>query len=108
MNIITRNGLNVDITMTRGDSLYAAVTMEQNGQPYEPEEGDAVRFAVSSGSATVIYKEIPLDTMVLHLKPEDTKKLFIGTYPYDIQLTTAGGDVDTFVRGLLRLLREVE
>lgn len=40
---------------------------------------------------------IPTSTMILHLDPEDTKDLGFGEYVYDVELTFANGDVDTFI-----------
>ena len=34
---------------------------------------------------------------VLHIKPEDTKAMAFGKYVYDVQLTTADGDVYTII-----------
>ena len=54
-------------------------------------------------------KDIPSDTMLLVLEPEDTKTLPFGKYVYDIQITYADGKVDTFItKGRLRLTEEVD
>ena len=95
------------ITMTRGDSLALQVQMFRNGEQYTPVDGDYVRFAVktklnSSGTEFVdteplILKEIPIETMILQLGPEDTWDLPFGDYTYDIEITFANGAVDTFI-----------
>ena len=96
------------ITMTRGDTLRAAVSMTRGGEPYTPVNGDAVRFAMKNKRMTtggkeyydtepLILKPIPIDTMVLELEPEDTKEFGFGEYVYDIQITFADGTVDTFI-----------
>ena len=98
------------ITMTRGDTLVVNVSiLSPFGYPYEPEEGDTVRFAVKRSDMNnrktkfkdetpLILKEIPTDTLQLRLDPEDTKSLGFGSnYVYDIQLTHADGVVDTFI-----------
>lgn len=89
------------ISMTRGDTFNATVAIyTSNGTPYTPEEGDVVRFAAKtdySDSEPVILKVIPNDTLQLHLDPADTKELEFGKYVYDIELTYANGDVDTFI-----------
>ena len=57
----------------------------------------------------LILRDIPIDTMMLVLNPEDTKELEFGSYVYDIQLTKANGDVDTFITASkLKLTAEVE
>ena len=39
----------------------------------------------------LVVKDIPSDTMLLVLEPEDTKTLPFGKYVYDIQITYADG-----------------
>lgn len=98
------------ITMTRGDTLYASVRMadKDTGREYFPQEGDVVRFALKHPTLTsdggeytdnepLIVKTIPNETMVLKLDSADTKSLPFGTYVYDLEITYANGDVDTFV-----------
>lgn len=97
------------IRLTRGDSLYVAVGMTQGTTPYVPAEGDKIRFALKRNRLTpggggyadkrpLILKEIPNDTLILHLDPDDTKGLEFGEYVYDIELTYSNGDVDTFIQ----------
>lgn len=95
------------ITMTRGDTLILQVNISQGEEPYVPVEGDSVRFAVKSrlnsrGTAfkeaePLINKNIPTDTMLLTLEPDDTKQLPFGEYAYDIEITFNNGVVDTFI-----------
>lgn len=90
------------ISMTRGDTLKVTVgIMNPDGTEYDLIEGDSVRFALKSSyqsETPLILKEIPTDTMLLHLEPSDTKALRMPrTYVYDIELTHANGDVDTFI-----------
>lgn len=103
-----------NITMTRSDSLLATVQIEKNGEEYIPQEGDYIRFALSrgykgqSGYQLYIDKQIPNDTLLLELTPEDTSALDYGTYKYDIELTYADGRVDTFISSKLKLTKEVK
>lgn len=88
------------ITLTKGDSFYCAIDLKKNGQTYTPAEGDVIRFGVKKSpfdTATVISKVIPNDTQILYLAPADTKELQSGKYVYDIELTYANDDVDTFI-----------
>jgi len=89
------------ITMTRGDTLSLQVEITyEDGTPYEPVEGDSIRFAVKKDfydAAPLIVKKIPIETLVLQLDPADTKTMNIGEYRYDIELTTHDGRVDTFI-----------
>lgn len=95
------------IELTRGDSFSTYVTLEG----YEPTEGDRIRFAMKKSYKDVepvLVKEVPTDTMILSLRPADTKELAFGRYVYDMELTTAGGDVFTFItKGLFILTEEV-
>lgn len=59
-------------------------------------------------SKVLIDKQIPIDTQVLHLQPSDTKRFPFGKYVYDIQITFANGDVDTFIKGEMELTPEVK
>lgn len=100
------------ITLTRGDSFYATVEIKNaNGTAYTPQEGDTVRFALKeyyNDSEPTILKNIPTDSLVLYLAPEDTKDLEFGSYVYDIELTKANGDVDTFIyEAIFELSKEV-
>lgn len=97
------------ITMTRGDTLIAEVFItDSHGDPYYPESGDSIRFALkrpimTSGNKEykdrepLIVKTIPINTMILQIDPVDTKPLDFGKYVYDIELTYANGNVDTFI-----------
>lgn len=99
-----------DITLTRGDTLLADVGMIRNKEEYTPEAG-SVRFAMKRRYADdepAVVSDIPIDTMVLELKPEDTKELCMDkSYVYDIQFTDENGRVDTFIKGTLTLTNEV-
>ena len=86
------------ISLTRGDSLYLDVSFTVDGAPYVPGEGDTVRFAMKKcieDDECLILIDIPIETMVCHIEPEDTKNLDFDVYWYDISLTTAIGDVYT-------------
>lgn len=102
------------IILTRGDTLKAQISItDKDGNPYTPEPGDHIRFAMKKhyedpDSEVLIVKDISIDTMILQLNPEDTKDLAFGNYVYDIQITTAAGDVDTFIaKASLSLTEEV-
>ena len=88
------------ITLTRGDSFYCDISMKEGHREYTPAQGDVVRFAMKkkyTDAEPLILKVIPNETLRLHLDPEDTKDLEFGRYVYDIELTKANGDVDTFI-----------
>ena len=99
-----------NIELIRGDTLKLIVEIKANKQKYTPKEGDSLRFALKTSYTSpkvLILKPIPIETCILHLEPNDTKKLNFGKYVYDIEITFANGDVDTFIRGELKLLPEV-
>lgn len=90
------------IQLTRGDTLKIHLDLfNEDETEYSPIEGDAIRFAMKKSyqdSNVVLRKDIPISTMDLVFEPEDTKDLpQPSSYVYDIQLTHANGDVDTFI-----------
>ena len=103
------------IRLTRGDTFKTVVGMKWKGtgEDYTPVEGDVVRFALKRSvydhGEPIIEKTIPHDTMLLQLQPSDTKQLSFGSYVYDIEITFANGDVDTFIQeAKFELLPEVD
>lgn len=89
------------IRLTRGDTFRVRVAMTNgDGSPYEMQEGDSVRFRCvkrKGDREAVIEKIVDPETMLLSLAHSDTASLNFGTYFYDMQLTKADGDVDTFI-----------
>lgn len=90
------------ITLTRGDSAKIALDLEyKNGDPYEPQAGDTIRFALKKTYSDILPPllliNIPIDSLILHITAAESKQLAYGQYKYDIQITTANGDVDTFI-----------
>jgi len=83
------------ITLTRGDTFEALVSAtKRDGTQYIPVEGDVIRFAMKENyddPRPLLVKDIPIDTMMLTLEPQDTADLNFGKYVYDIQLTKANG-----------------
>ena len=102
-----------DIILTRGDSLFLDVSMTAGGEPYTPEAGSYVRFAMKEkyGDDVVVTleKEIPINTMLLEIKPVDTKTLPMNKkYVFDIQFTDPVGNIDTFIEGTFKIGNEVD
>lgn len=100
------------IYLTRGDTARIQIDLiEADGTAYEPQEGDSVRFAatVEWGDPPCIEIPISTDSLLLEIAPNDTKPLEFGEYWYDIELTRANGDIDTFIdRAKLVIREEVE
>lgn len=91
-----------NITITRGDSAYITISItDSKGNPYTPGPNDKIRAQVRQDptSTKVLFEsEIPYDTLVWHIKPEDTAQAQMGkTYVYDMEIETAEGDVFTFI-----------
>lgn len=120
--------LNIDgnnnITLTRGDTLTLTVTLlhevdpvppatEPTIEPYTPEEGDVIRFAVSkrykaeAGYELKLSKDIPHDTLTFTCSSAETA-LDYGAYFYDVEITHTDGCVDTFISGTLTIVGEVK
>lgn len=98
------------ISLVRGDTLKLKVNIYLDDELYIPQQGDTVRFAMKqtyTGNRLLIIKPIPIDTLVLQLDPQDTKTFSFGRYVYDIEITFANGDVDTFISGELELTPEI-
>lgn len=89
------------ISLTRGDTLRTKVIIKlSDGTVYEPVNGDIITFGLKTtinDTECIIEKNIPIDTMELHLAPEDTKELPYGAYVYDIQIQFNDGDIYTFI-----------
>lgn len=102
------------ITLTRGDSARIQLTLNKRyadgtTEAYTPEEGDTIRFAMKkefSDELAPILIDIPTSTLLLHIRPANTKNLPYGEYKYDVELTTANGDKDTFIEKATIILTE--
>ncbi len=101
------------ITLTRGDSFPLQVNIKVNNEPYTPINGDIIRFKLKRNlmdskrtkyldEKPLICKQIPSDTMLLELIPNDTKGLNFGEYVYDWEITFATtGRVYTFINNAI-------
>lgn len=106
-----------NISLVRGDTAYfdvPLVSVDDDDQetPYTPQEGEKLRFALSNKdgstkSEVLILKEIPIDTLVLKIEPEDTKPLAFGRYKYDIEFTDIAGNVTTVLKATFNVAKEV-
>lgn len=108
---------NYNIMLVRGDTAVFDVPLmeiddDEHETPYTPQEGETLRFAMSTkyGSKreeVLILKEIPIDTLVLKINPEDTKSLAFGKYKYDIEFTDIAGNVTTVLEASFTVAKEV-
>lgn len=114
-----------NMTLTKGDTLTLTVALyhetppippatEPTVEPYTPEEGDVIRFAVSSGYLGATGYElkysttIPHDTLTFTMPASETGKLAYTTYNYDVEITHQDGAVDTFISAKLTIVGEVK
>lgn len=82
------------ILLTRGDTAYINVVTDD----YTPQDGDQITLTVKRSTAdkdAIIQKTVSDGSV--KIEPKDTETLDYGTYVYDCQLTTAAGDVYTFI-----------
>lgn len=114
-----------NITLTKGDTLTLTVSLyhevppvppatEPTVEPYTPEEGDSIRFAVSKGYVgeaayeLLYYCTVPTDTLTFTVPASETVKLDYRTYNYDVEITHGDGSVDTVIVGKLTITGEAK
>lgn len=89
------------IHLTRGDTARLTVKIhnELYDNEYEIAENDVLRMTVKKGvndSNPLVQKTITGSSQ-FHIEPKDTSDLNFGKYLYDVELTTANGDVSTII-----------
>lgn len=89
------------IKLTRGDTARLTVpiiNLANNGE-YTMESGDILYFTVkkTAKDSDFLFQKSVTGSNSIHIRPEDTAALSFGKYKYDIQLTTATGDVYTVI-----------
>lgn len=90
-----------NITLTRGNTFKTNIYMEDaSGNPYTPGALDVIVFMLhdfDDPDTPVLSISVPYNTCLLHIAPLDTAALDTKNYFYDVTITTASGDVDTFI-----------
>lgn len=100
------------IQLTRGDTarLVIDITNDLTGIDYTISPTDTLRFTVkrtTDDEEAYISKEV-IGGSEFDILPEDTNKMSYGKYMYDVELTTAAGDVYTvIVPTSFKILKEV-
>lgn len=89
------------IRLTRGDTAKLTVPIENDldNSSYVMDELDTLTFTIKKSvkdNGNLVQKVVT-GSNNFHIKPEDTNSLPFGKYVYDVQLTTAGGDVYTVI-----------
>lgn len=82
------------LEMIRGTSFQKKIIILKNGVPYSPKEGDIFRFGVKESELASRYlikrewtaAKVQNGTIVLEIAPEDTLKMPMKTYKWDIGL----------------------
>lgn len=100
----------MSISMTRGDTgIFNINLKDADGNEYTPVEGDSLIFAMAKkyGEEVLLQKNIPMDTLILKLNPEDTNSLNAGSYVYEVQFTSSDGDVSTIILSKFELTKDV-
>ena len=101
------------IHLTRGDTARFSIGRIVNtvtNTNYTPTPEDTVTMTIKKTvlQADPFVQIIVHGWEVFHIKPEDTKEMAFGKYVYDVQLTTADGDVYTIIPPTpFELLKEV-
>ena len=89
------------IRLTRGDTarFSVSITNDVNKQEYTMQEGDILTLSIkkSINDETLCLQLIAKGEASFYIKPKDTSALQFGKYIYDVQLTTAAGDVYTII-----------
>lgn len=100
------------IQLTRGDTARLTVTVhnEFDGNEYEVDQDDTMRLTVKKSvkDPEPSFQKVILGSNQFYIEPSDTKTLSFGKYVYDVELTTAAGEVYTvIVPTTFEILKEV-
>lgn len=88
------------IELTRGDTARLSVDVtDDDGELYEVQSHDTLTLSIKKkvkDSEALVSKTI-IGSTTFHIEPKDTSGLPFGKYVYDVQITTAEGDVYTVI-----------
>ena len=88
------------IELTRGDTARLSVTVtNDDGEEYEVQSTDTLTLSIKKKvkDSEALVSKIIIGSKTFHIEPRDTSGLPFGSYVYDVQLTTAEGDVYTVI-----------
>ena len=97
------------IVMIRGDTGTLNIALKLDGTQYAISSTDKAVFSLKadfSASAYILQKLIP-PMGKIKFTHDDTNDLGTGSYVWDIQVTTASGDVFTVGPGRMKILPDV-
>ena len=90
--------IGTNIELTRGDTAELSLDVKKNdGTAYDFSNDTAVLTVKSSTITSEIMFQKTFSSGEIKINPEDTASMKYGTYKYDVQITTAGGDVYTVI-----------
>ena len=100
------------IQLTRGDTarLNVSVQNQIDQSEYAIGSGDTLTLTVKKAvtDEEPAFQKVVTGGSTFHIEPKDTAGLAFGKYKYDVQLTTAGGDVYTVIEPTtFEVLKEV-
>ena len=96
------------ISITRGDTgIFSLNIKNASGQDYDF-SSDTVLLTVKKDTFTTdkVFQKTVTYGENITIAPSDTANLNYGEYVYDVQLTTAGGIVDTVIPPSKFIVRE--
>lgn len=89
------------ISLTRGDTAYLTVPIfnDVTGEEYVMQPDDTLTLTVkrSVRDTEFVFQKVSTGSNAFHILPTDTAGVKFAVYKYDIQLTTADGDVYTVI-----------
>lgn len=100
------------IRLTRGDTARLTVNVEDDitGEEYVIQPADVMILTVKRTvrDASACFQKTITGSNMFHILPTDTHELAFGKYVYDVQLTTASGDVFTVIApSVFEIMKEV-
>lgn len=92
---------NGTIKLTRGDTAHLTVSIMNSitRTAHDVSDTDVLTLSVKKNikDPEPCLQKTVTGSDTFHIEPDDTNGLEFGSYKYDVQLTTSGGDVYTVV-----------
>lgn len=100
-----------EIGLTRGDTARLTVSITNDaGEEYEIQPEDTLTLSVKKAVTDAEYalQKTVKGANLFYIEPKDTAGLAFGKYKYDVQVTTAEGEVYTVIApSTFEILQEV-
>ena len=99
---------NNNITMTKGDSGYFVIKLENSdGTEFEPETGDEIVFSVKKRAETKENVVLRKTGTKIVFEAKDTQEVPSGEYVYDVYIKNGEDERQTVITGKYILKRAV-